>query len=89
MTEVVGLVNKVRIRAKAGEITTITLDGILEERGRELAWEGWRRNDLIRFGKYQGAWGFKAGNEGASRDIFPIPATELVLNKNLKQNTGY
>ncbi|NQX39617.1 Starch-binding associating with outer membrane [Pedobacter steynii] len=89
MAEVVGLVNKVRVRAKAGEITTITLDGILEERGRELAWEGWRRNDLIRFGKYQGKWGFKAGNEGASRDIFPIPATELVLNKNLKQNTGY
>ncbi|MET0571232.1 MAG: RagB/SusD family nutrient uptake outer membrane protein, partial [Pedobacter agri] len=59
------------------------------ERGRELAWEGWRRNDLIRFGKYQGKWGFKAGNEGAYRDIFPIPATELVLNKNLKQNTGY
>lgn len=89
MTEAVGLVNKVRVRAKAGEITTITLDGILEERGRELAWEGWRRNDLIRFGKYQGKWGFKTGNEGASRDIFPIPATELVLNKKLIQNSGY
>ncbi|WP_316795605.1 RagB/SusD family nutrient uptake outer membrane protein [Pedobacter agri] len=87
--EAVKLVNRVRVRAKAAEVTTITLDGILEERGRELAWEGWRRNDLIRFGKYQGKWGFKAGNEGAYRDIFPIPATELVLNKNLKQNTGY
>jgi hypothetical protein len=89
MSEAVALVNKVRVRSKASEISTITLDGILEERGRELAWEGWRRNDLIRFGKYQGRWGFKAGNEGAYRDIFPIPATELVLNKNLKQNPGY
>ena len=88
-TEALKLVNKVRTRAKAAEVTSITLDGILEERGRELAWEGWRRNDLIRFGKYQGKWGFKAGNEGATRDIFPIPATEIVLNKNLKQNAGY
>ncbi|WP_316800538.1 RagB/SusD family nutrient uptake outer membrane protein [Pedobacter frigidisoli] len=89
VTDAVSLVNRVRTRVKAPLVTTITLDGILEERGRELAWEGWRRNDLIRFGKYQGKWGFKAGNEGAARDIFPIPATELVLNKNLKQNTGY
>ncbi|KLT64370.1 RagB/SusD family nutrient uptake outer membrane protein [Pedobacter sp. BMA] len=89
VTDALSLVNRVRTRVKAPQVTTITLDGILEERGRELAWEGWRRNDLIRFGKYQGKWGFKAGNEGASRDIFPIPATELVLNKNLKQNTGY
>jgi hypothetical protein len=88
-SEAVTLVNSVRVRAKAPELSTITLDGILEERGRELAWEGWRRNDLIRFGKYQGKWGFKAGNEGAYHDIFPIPATELVLNKNLKQNPGY
>lgn len=87
--EALKLVNKVRVRAKAAELSTVTLEEILEERGRELAWEGWRRNDLIRFGKYQGKWGFKAGNEGAFRDIFPIPATELVLNKNLTQNTGY
>lgn len=87
--EALKLVNKVRLRSKAGELMAITLDGILEERGRELAWEGWRRNDLIRFGKYQGKWGFKNGNEGADRDIFAIPATELVLNKNLDQNQGY
>lgn len=87
--EAVSLVNKVRVRSKAPVVSSITLDGILEERGRELAWEGWRRNDLIRFGKYQGKWGFKSGNEGAYRDIFPIPATELVLNSNLKQNPGY
>ncbi len=83
------LVNKVRERAKAPVLTAITLDQMLDERGRELAWEGWRRNDLIRFGKYQGKWGFKAGNEGADRELFPIPATELILNGNLKQNKGY
>lgn len=87
--EALKLVNKLRTRSKAPELSAITLDGILEERGREFAWEGWRRNDLIRFGKYQGKWGFKNGNEGATRDIFPIPATELVLNKNLDQNEGY
>lgn len=87
--EALKLVNKIRVRAKAPQLTAITLDDILDERGRELAWEGWRRNDLIRFGKYQGKWGFKTGNEGADRDLFPIPATELVLNKNLKQNSGY
>jgi len=87
--EAVRLVNLIRTRAKAPQVTSITLDEILAERGRELAWEGWRRNDLIRFGKYQGKWGFKNGNEGASKDIFPIPATELVLNKNLKQNPSY
>lgn len=88
-TEAVNLVNRVRTRVKAPQVSSLTLDDILDERGRELAWEGWRRNDLIRFGKYQGKWGFKAGAEGSFRDIFPIPATELVLNKNLKQNTGY
>lgn len=83
------LVNKIRVRAKAPILTAITLDQMLDERGRELAWEGWRRNDLIRFGKYQGKWGFKAGNEGKDRELFPIPATELILNRNLKQNSGY
>ena len=85
----VGLFNQIRKRAGAAEVTAITLDDILEERGRELAWEGWRRNDLIRFGKYEGKWGFKAGNEDINRRIFPIPATELVLNGNLNQNDGY
>ena len=87
--EALRLVNKVRLRSKAAALDAITLDLLLDERGRELAWEGWRRNDLIRFGKYQGKWAFKNGNEGADKDIFPIPATELILNPNLKQNKGY
>jgi len=87
--EALTLVNRIRTRAGAPALTSITLDELLVERGRELAWEGWRRNDLIRYGKYEGAWGFKKGSEGAYRNIFPIPATELVLNNKLVQNPGY
>ncbi len=83
------LVNNIRSRAKAPLLNTLSLDDILKERGREFAWEAWRRNDLIRFGRYEGKWAFKPGNEGEHLRIFPIPATELVLNSNLKQNPGY
>ena len=85
----VELFNKVRARVSAPTVTTLTLQDILDERGRELAWEGWRRNDLIRYGKWEGAWGFKTGGESTSRRLFPIPATEIVLNANLVQNDGY
>ncbi|BAV07828.1 Starch-binding associating with outer membrane [Filimonas lacunae] len=85
----VSFFNKVRARAKAPQVNSITLNDILDERGRELAWECWRRNDLIRFGKWEGAWGFKTGNESINLRIFPIPATEMVLNPNLVQNPGY
>jgi hypothetical protein len=84
------LVQKIRMRAGVTTpVAGITLDQLLDERGRELAWEGWRRNDLIRFGKYEGKWGFKAGGESVDYRLFPIPATERVLNTNLEQNHGY
>lgn len=82
------LVNKVRARAKAPLATEINLTDLLEERARELAWEGWRRNDLIRFGQFEQPWGFKNQSEPFRR-LFPIPATEKALNPNLTQNTGY
>ncbi|WP_291910144.1 RagB/SusD family nutrient uptake outer membrane protein [Chitinophaga sp. CB10] len=82
------LVNKIRTRVKAPAVTNITLEELLEERAREFAWEAWRRNDLIRFGKYEDAWGFKTNAE-TFRRIYPIPATEITLNGNLTQNTGY
>ena len=46
------------------------------------------RNDMIRFGKYEGAWGFKTNND-VYRRIFPIPNTALLLNPKLTQNAGY
>lgn len=82
------LVNKIRARAKTSPVAGITLDGLLVERAREMAWEAWRRNDLIRFGKFEGKWGFKDNTE-TFRRIFPIPAIELSLNPRLVQNPGY
>ncbi len=95
-------VNAIRQRAyggPAGDITAaeLTLSFILDERGRELLWEGHRRPDLIRYGLYTGGtylWTFK-GQEGAgiatpvTRDIYPLPAMELVVNASLRQNPGY
>lgn len=95
-------VNQLRNRAfegTSGDITTgqLTLDFILDERGRELYWEGHRRTDLIRFGKFSGGtylWPWKGNVKAgksteAFRDLFPIPAADLAANPGLKQNTGY
>jgi hypothetical protein len=65
-----------------------TLDGIYSERGRELWWEGWRRNDAIRFGKFLGARALKPYASDAKYLLYPIPADAL-FNSNLSQNPGY
>lgn len=73
------------------------LNFILDERGRELYWEGHRRMDLIRFGKFTGGsylWPWKGGIRNGTaiddkRKIFPIPSSDLGTNPNLKQNDGY
>jgi hypothetical protein len=82
------LVNKIRTRAKAPAISGVTLDQLLDERAREFAWEGWRRNDLIRFGKFESLWGYKT-NTDVNRRIYPVPTSEKALNPNLVQNPGY
>lgn len=66
----------------------VTLDSIYSERCRELAWEGWHRNDMIRFGKFEDSWGYKT-NTDTYRRIFPIPTSALSLNPALQQNPGY
>jgi hypothetical protein len=62
---------------------------LLAERGREMYWESWRRNDLIRFGKFLDAWALKPADNGPKNLIFPIPSAQLIANPNLKQNPGY
>jgi len=75
----------------------LTLDFILDERSRELYWEGQRRTDLVRYGYFTTSsyvWPFKANQvEGSStdsyRNIFPIPSSSISANPNLQQNDGY
>ena len=82
-------INKIRTRAGVPAFTaTMTLKDILDERGRELAWEGWRRQDQIRFGTFDDAWQFKEVS-APTRALFPIPQRQLDGNPNLKQNPGY
>jgi hypothetical protein len=101
-SQVLAYVNALRQRAfgdASGNITDaeLTLDFILDERGRELLWEGHRRTDLVRFGLFTGGdyvWAFKGGSAAgqstqAFRDLYPLPASELIANPNLVQNTGY
>lgn len=90
----ISLVNQIRNCAKAPVVTSITLDELLDERAREFADEYWRRNDLIRFGKFEGDWGLKKASLGTSnqekhRRIFPIPFKFMELNTNWTQNQGY
>ena len=81
------------VRARVGmPAREATLDNILEERLLELVWEGWRRQDLIRFGKFTGAYDLREpldGEESGYTTVFPIPQKCRDLNKHLKQNPGY
>ena len=95
----VGYVNDLRTRG--GSIATITAsdltpDFVLDERAKELYWEGHRRQDLIRFGKYLTGynWQWKGGSQAGvdlnvTKLIYPIPRKELISNSNLSQNPGY
>jgi hypothetical protein len=92
-------VNAVRNRSNAASITAaeLNLNFILDERGRELNFEGHRRSDLIRFGKFTGGsylWPWKGGvKEGTSipehYNLYPIPLKAMQANPNLTQNPGY
>lgn len=86
--------NMVRERAGLPAAAAITADDLLKERMCELYFEGWRRSDLIRFGKYTGSayiWNYKGGvYEGASvpeyRKVFAIPYQYV---STVGQNEGY
>jgi len=101
MSTAVEYVNEIRQRAygnAAGNISEsdLTLEFIIDERSRELFFEGHRRTDLIRFGQFSdsGIWQWKGNvQQGTTtesfRDLMPIPATDLGINTNLTQNPGY
>lgn len=71
-------IREIRDRVGAKEIAAPTLEDIYRERWRELMWEGWHRNDMIRFGKWTG-----------HTTVFPIPQDLLLIHKNWTQNDGY
>ena len=89
--------NAVRERAGLDKVSSFTAQDVLDERSRELLWEGCRRTDLIRFGQFTTdayLWEFKgAVYEGAAvaehRNLFPLPPADVNSNGNLKQNAGY
>jgi hypothetical protein len=68
---------------------SLTLDELLEERGREFIFEGWRRSDLIRFGKFTTVSWWDHSPSAAFRNLYPIPQIQRTLNENLSQNAGY
>ncbi len=101
-TQAVEYVNELRERAygdASGNIAAgdLTLGFVLDERARELYWEGHRRTDLIRYGLFTGGdklWSWKGNVQSGqatpiTRDLYPIPASEILANPNLTQNDGY
>ena len=83
--------NEVRRRGGMPE-RKATLENILAERQLELAWEGWRRQDLVRFGRFTRTYSSRPQlpqEENGYTTVFPIPDNVLTLNKQLTQNPGY
>lgn len=92
-------INLLRVRANSSSInsTDLTLTFLLNERSRELYWEGHRRQDLIRFGLFTGGnynWTWKGGTQNgiaiaSHLNVYPIPVNSMAVNPNLTQNPGY
>jgi len=97
-SEAANAINALRSRANADTKANYSLDEICDEWSREFYFEGRRRIDLVRFGKYGGSsdyvWQWKGGsfngrNFDTTKNLFAIPTTDLTANPNLTQNPGY
>jgi len=87
-TEALGIVNDIRSRAGVDDFTSLTPEKLLAERGREMFAEMTRRQDLIRFGKFNDTWWEKNASD-AKYKLFPIPKAARDVNPGLTQNPGY
>jgi hypothetical protein len=83
------IVNQIRTVRKAAPLASIDETSLLAERARELYCEGWRRTDLIRFGKFLEPWNQKTTTDDPKYLLFPFPSAQIVANPSLKQNPGY
>ena len=92
--------NDIRERAGVGKIDNPTRANILDERARELAWECYRRSDLVRFGLLTSGdylWAHKGMNSNvgtphgveAKYNLYPLASSDVNSNPNLVQNAGY
>ena len=82
-------VNAIRARAGLVALTAVTLEDVLLERRKELAFEGHRRMDLLRNNKNLKPENFPISAPGGNKTILPIPANEINMNPNAVQNTSY
>ncbi|MGI4874910.1 MAG: RagB/SusD family nutrient uptake outer membrane protein [Janthinobacterium lividum] len=85
------LVNAIRTDASRGAtaLAAVTMDALYDERGRELYLELWRRQDMVRFGKFLGPLQEGPSSTDPHYLIFPIPSQQLAVSPNLTQNPGY
>lgn len=87
-TEALEIVNEIREDRRASAFSSLNLDKLLEERGRELFWEGHRRQDLIRYGKFLDEWHLKP-KSSAQYLLYALPPADVLANDNLEQNPGF
>ncbi len=83
------IVNEIRVKRNAPVLASVDLTVLLAERGRELYLEGWRRNDMVRFGVFNAPVGERPQASDGTRCVYPIPNIALSSNPNLQQNAGY
>ena len=88
-SEALNIVNLFRQRAGIEPFNELTEQNLLDERGRELFMESWRRSDMIRFDKYNDPTFFKPWTSEKYKRLYPVPKEQLDANPNLIQNTGY